>query len=59
MARSTFAEANEKRSASFFYALFGQLYSRFQPTAPKHKFKFKNKLFSLDERWSPEIGRLC
>ena len=48
MARSTFAEANEKRPASFFEALFGQLYSRCQPTTPKHKFKFKNKLFSLD-----------
>jgi len=48
VARSTFAEANEKRPASFFEALFGQVYSRCRPIAPKHKFKFKNKLFSLD-----------
>ena len=48
VARSTFAEANEKRPASFFEALFGQVYGRCQPVAPKHKFKFKNKLFSLD-----------
>ena len=48
VARSTFAEANEKRPASFFEALFGRVYGRCQPGAPKHKFKFKNKLFSLD-----------
>ncbi len=48
VARSTFAEANEKRPASFFEALFGYVYGRCQPVAPKHKFKFKNKLFSLD-----------
>jgi putative transposase len=24
------------------------MYRRCQPLAPKHKFKFKNKLFSLD-----------
>ncbi len=47
-ARSTFAEANEKRPASFFEALFGHVYGRCQPVAPRHKFKFKNKLFSLD-----------
>ena len=47
-ARSTFAEANEKRPAAFFEALFGHVYGRCQPVAPKHKFKFKNKLFSLD-----------
>ncbi len=47
-ARSTFAEANENRPASFFEALFGQVYGRCQPLAPKHKFKFKNKLYSLD-----------
>ena len=47
-ARSTFAEANEKRPAAFFEALFEHVYGRCQPVAPKHKFKFKNKLFSLD-----------
>ena len=47
-ARSTFAEANERRPAAFFEALFGHVYGRCQPVAPKHKFKFKNKLFSLD-----------
>lgn len=48
VARSTFADANSQRPASFFEALFGLMYRRCQPLAPKHKFKFKNKLFSLD-----------
>ena len=48
VARSTFADANNHRPASFFEALFGLMYLRCQPLAPKHKFRFKNKLFSLD-----------
>jgi len=48
VARSTFADANNQRPASFFEALFGLMYQRCQPLAPKHKFKFKNKLYSLD-----------
>jgi hypothetical protein len=48
VARSTFADANNKRPASFFAALFASMYWRCQPLAPKHKFKFKNKLYSLD-----------
>jgi len=48
VARSTFADANNRRPASFFEALFALMYRRCQPLAPKHKFRFKNKLFSLD-----------
>ena len=48
VARSTFADANNRRPASFFEALFGLMYRRCQPLAPRHKFKFKNKLYSLD-----------
>ena len=48
VARSTFADANSQRPASFFEALFALMYRRCQPLAPKHKFRFKNKLFSLD-----------
>ena len=48
VARSTFADANGQRPASFFEALFVLMYRRCQPLAPKHKFRFKNKLFSLD-----------
>jgi len=55
VARSTFADANHKRPASFFEALFGLMYRRCQPLAPKHKFKFKNKLFSLDAT----VASLC
>ena len=48
VARSTFADANNRRPASFFEALFGVMYQSCRPLAPKHKFKFKNKLYSLD-----------
>jgi hypothetical protein len=48
VARSTFADANHQRPASFFEARFGLMYQRCQPLAPKHKFKCINKLFSLD-----------
>jgi putative transposase len=48
VARSTFADANDKRPASFFAALFASMYRRCVAHAPHHKFKFKNKLYSLD-----------
>jgi len=48
VSRSTFSDANNKRPASFFQALFGEMYSRCAPHAPKHKFRFKSKLMSLD-----------
>ncbi|MBW2109271.1 MAG: IS4 family transposase [Deltaproteobacteria bacterium] len=46
--RSTFSDANNKRPASFFKALFDLTYQQCRPIAPKHKFKFKNKLYSMD-----------
>lgn len=46
--RSTFADANTSRPASFYEALFEKVYQRCQQLAPKHRFKFKNKLYSLD-----------
>ena len=46
--RSTFADANNERPYAFFQALFGELYTRCLAQAPKHKFSFENKLFSLD-----------
>ena len=48
VARTTFADANNKRPASFFEALFEKTYQRCKIISPKHKFKFKNKLYSLD-----------
>ena len=46
--RSTFADANNRRPAAFFEALFGRFYQRCQPVSPRHTFKFHNKLYSLD-----------
>jgi hypothetical protein len=48
VARSTFADANNRRPASFFAALFALMYQRCLAHAPRHQFKFKNKLYSLD-----------
>src|SRR3974390_3829610 len=48
VARSTFADANNRRPASFFAAIFALMYPRCLCHAPRHKFKFKNKLYSLD-----------
>ncbi|TVM16450.1 IS4 family transposase, partial [Oceanidesulfovibrio indonesiensis] len=39
---------NNRRSAQFFAELFGALYRRCEAISPAHKFRFKNKLFSLD-----------
>ncbi len=48
VSRSTFADANNKRPASFYEALFEKVYQHCSMLSPKHKFKFKNKLYSLD-----------
>lgn len=48
VARSTFSDANNARSAEFFKALFGKLYLRASAAAPGHKFRFRPRLFSLD-----------
>ena len=48
VSRSTFADANNNRPASFYEALFEKAYHRCCRISPKHKFKFKNKLYSLD-----------
>jgi len=46
--RSTLADANQKRSYQMFEFLFYKLLKRCQGLTPKHKFKFKNPLYSLD-----------
>jgi len=48
VSRSTFADANNSRPASFYEAVFERVYQRCRLISPKHKFKFKNKLYSLD-----------
>jgi len=46
--RSTLAYANKNRPHELFKKMFFQMLSKCQPIAPKHKFRFKNKLYSLD-----------
>ena len=48
VARSTFADANNSRPVGFFQDLFAQMYGLCVAKSPKHKFRFKSKLFSLD-----------
>ena len=48
VARSTFADANSSRPVGFFKDLFNEMYGLCRPQAPKHKFRFKSKLYSLD-----------
>ena len=46
--RSTFADANNSRPVGFFKDLFAEMYGLCQPHAPRHKFRFKCKLYSMD-----------
>jgi len=48
VARSTLADANNSRSADIFQDVFYCLLARCQELAPKHKFKFKNPLYTFD-----------
>jgi hypothetical protein len=46
--RSTFSDANNKRSFQIFEDLFYHLLARCKDLTPKHRFKFKNQLYSID-----------
>jgi hypothetical protein len=46
--RSTLARVNEQQPHAFYEALFGKLYGQCRSVAPRHGFRFKNKLYSLD-----------
>ena len=46
--RSALGRANERLDYRFFEALFQALYRRCAARAPRHGFRFKRKLFSLD-----------
>jgi hypothetical protein len=48
VARSTVADANNSRPVGFFLDLFVEMSRLCAQKAPKHKFTFKTKLFSLD-----------
>lgn len=46
--RSTLAYANEHRTHDLFKQIFFWMLSKCQSLAPKHKFRFKNEVYSLD-----------
>ncbi|MBC7944456.1 MAG: DUF4372 domain-containing protein [Burkholderiales bacterium] len=46
--RSSLSRVKEHQPHTFYEALFDKLYSRCQTLAPKHRFRLKNKLYSLD-----------
>ena len=46
--RSSLARVNENQPYTLYEALFHKLLSRCQGVAPRHGFRFKNKLYSLD-----------
>ncbi|WP_345427254.1 IS4 family transposase [Halioxenophilus aromaticivorans] len=48
VSRSSLARVNEQQPHTLYEALFGKLLARCQGLAPKHGFRFKNKLYSLD-----------
>ena len=53
--RSTLSDANRNRPSEIFQALFYKLVERCQTLTPKHKFKFKNPLYS----WDATLISLC
>jgi len=48
IARSTLARLNEQQPAELYEALFYKLLARCQQQPSRHKFRFKNPLYSLD-----------
>lgn len=48
VSRSSLARVNEQQSPALFEAVFGRLLSRCQAGAPRHRFRFRGKLYSVD-----------
>ena len=48
VARSSLARVNETQPYTLYEALFARLYERCAGLAPRHGFRFANKLYSLD-----------
>jgi putative transposase len=48
VARSSLARVNEQQPYTLYAALFERLYARCRRQAPRHGFRFKNRLYSLD-----------
>jgi hypothetical protein len=48
VARTSLARVNEEQPFTLYEALFAKLYAQCQRVAPRHGFRFKNRLYSLD-----------
>ena len=48
VSRSSLARVNAQQPYTLYEALFGRLLARCQQRAPRHGFRFKNKLFAVD-----------
>jgi hypothetical protein len=48
VSRSSLARVNEKQPYTLYEQLAGKLLAQCQARAPRHNFRFKNKLYSLD-----------
>ena len=48
VARTTLARVNAHQPYAFYEALFGKLYAQCCTAAPRHGFRFRNKLYSVD-----------
>lgn len=48
IAKSSLARVNEKQPFTLYQALFETLVARCQSHSPRHRFRFKNPLYSLD-----------
>lgn len=48
VARSTLSDANNNRSSDIFQDVFYDLLAKCQSLSPKHRFRFKNPLYTMD-----------
>ena len=48
VSRSSLARVNAEQPYTLYETLFGRLLSRCQQCAPRHGFRFKNKLYAVD-----------
>lgn len=48
VSRSSLSRVNEEQPCALYEELFKTLYKRCQAFAPRHNFRFKNKLYSID-----------
>ena len=49
LSRSNLSRMNNDKPYTLYEALFGKLLARCQPVVPRHKFRFKNLLYSIKE----------